>query len=361
MKKISHILATMLIFFFSHNLAIAETFDELIDNSKNHQFWVIVENYSNILDIEDHRQFAFNAMGKYNTCTNDKKNLELNAKKEINLHTHCRDQAAIERNKLRGTDNSTEAFLNNPKKAFESAIYYAGVLSWQIYGSDFWKWHLSWKENGIEILDLYPDDLKKVLLKRINKKIERNKIKIDELEEEKKQNSSKYNAEIESYKQKYVCLQSNMMYLVHEHYSAFCDTSFNSRKLKNHKYSYDDLINFEKQCDPDSSFSMKKVSDMSKVSEKDRKLLSHVFAIGGAAMMLGFAPEKLGCGVKGFGNSAENFKKKIKKLEKSSGGNYDKKISELLSYNEYLSFAKKDLNSDKVVGGHEISKNFMKP
>ena len=120
MKKINHILATMLIFFFSHNLAIAETFDELIDNSKNHQFWVIVENYSNILDIEDHRQFAFNAMGKYNTCTNDKKNLALNEKQEINLHAYCRDQAALERNKLRGTDNSTEAFLNNPKKALES-------------------------------------------------------------------------------------------------------------------------------------------------------------------------------------------------------------------------------------------------
>ena len=59
---------------------------------------------------------------------------------------------------------------------------------------------------------------------------------------------------------------------------------------------------------------MKKVSDMSKVSEKDRKLLSHVFAIGGAAMMLGFAPEKLGCGVKGFGNSADDFKKKIKNI-----------------------------------------------
>ena len=77
-------------------------------------------------------------------------------------------------------------------------------------------------------------------------------------------------------------------------------------------------------------------------------------------MMLGFAPEKLGCGVKGMGNSADDFKKKIKKLEKSSGGNYDKKISELLYYNEYLSFSKKDLNSDKVVVGHEISKNFMK-
>ena len=102
-------------------------------SSRNYQFWVIVDKFSDLIGVKQHRNLAVEAMRMYDECFDEKKDLNI-----------CQDDIVNYRDEKRGTDNAEEAFRKNPILAYENAIFFAGVMSIQIYGTDVWKWHKSW-------------------------------------------------------------------------------------------------------------------------------------------------------------------------------------------------------------------------
>ena len=65
-------------------------------------------------------------------------------------------------------------------------MFYAGLMSLQIYGTDKLNFHKSWKENGLNVLDTYVNSMKEVILDELGKKLNSNNIEISSLKEDKK-------------------------------------------------------------------------------------------------------------------------------------------------------------------------------
>jgi len=144
-------------------------------SSRKHQFWVIVDKFSDLIGVKQHRKLATEGMRMLDECSDEKKDLNI-----------CKEDIVNYRNEKRGADYDEVAFRNNPILAYESAIFFAGVMSILIYGTDVWKWHKSWKEHGLEILDSYVKPVKKVILDELVKKLNSSNIEISSLKEDKK-------------------------------------------------------------------------------------------------------------------------------------------------------------------------------
>ena len=77
-------------------------YGKIIDNTY-HKFWVIADKYSEMIGVKKHRELAFEAIKMMDEC------LDKDAK-----FAECTPVVSEERNKMRGNDNSDEAYLNNP-------------------------------------------------------------------------------------------------------------------------------------------------------------------------------------------------------------------------------------------------------
>jgi len=151
-------------------------YEDIINYNWNHKFWVIADKYSAMIGVKKHRELAFEALKMIDECFKDKD-------KTLN---DCTPVVFKERNKRRGDDNIDVAFRNNPILAYKSSVFYAGLMSLQIYGTDKLNFHKSWKENGLIVLDTYVNSIKKVILDELVKKLDSNNIEVSSLKEDKK-------------------------------------------------------------------------------------------------------------------------------------------------------------------------------
>ena len=186
LKKFLKKIITLLFLIIISNNAYAEMiiersvggknpYGKIIDNTY-HKFWVIADKYSEMIGVKKHRELAFEAIKMMDECLDVK-----DTKFE-----ECTPVVFEERNKMRRNDNSDEAFLNNPILAYKSSVFYAGLMSLQIYGTDKLNFHKSWKENGLIVLDSYVNSIKKVILDELVKKLDSNNIEVISLKENKK-------------------------------------------------------------------------------------------------------------------------------------------------------------------------------
>ena len=181
LKKILIVLFLIVISNNAYALKIAEIiggnypYAKIISYNGNHEFWVIADRFSEVIGVKKPRLLAIEALKLLDECISEDKTLN-----------DCRPVIRKERDKRRGGDNSEKAFRNNPILAYKSSVFFAGLLSFQIYGTDKWQFDKSWKDDAEEILGIYVNSMKKVILDELGKKLNSNNIEISSLKEDKK-------------------------------------------------------------------------------------------------------------------------------------------------------------------------------
>ena len=148
---------------------------KIITYNSNHEFWVIADKYSEVIGVKKPRQLAIEALKLLDECVSEEKTLN-----------DCAPIIRKERDKRRGGNDSEESYLNNPILAYKSSLFFAGLLSFQIFGTDKWGFDKSYQDEAEEILGIYVNSMKKVILDELDKKLNSNNKKISSLEEDKK-------------------------------------------------------------------------------------------------------------------------------------------------------------------------------